>query len=378
MEDNKKPVQEKKSTSEEKKGIKLDEKSKMVRKVFCLTDGEHVIQNYKCGFAFFFIFEQNNHHNSKKRNYTCSNIIHPSGTMYITERHILWIPNIVGKNLCIPILQIKEVKKESTKLVIPNGIGVLMKDNVTSHHFGDLLKRNETFNILVHLMAHPVTLIKPLFDEEDELESIFGDGRTNGQIKEEKRIGEVSSDVHEGLSEEETRKRLSTRVNASSPIYSVNNSKYEVLDDTHQKRNTVSEKNMMDFSLKEQKYANKTVDTETTKNILRKINESKESGTASLEELQRQEKVLNNIENKLDSIDTNLSISNRQLKNIEGIKGRILNLFRRNPKQKDDEMDELMKNFRGKCNLVEIDILYKFKNDTRKLLFFSPCFLAIH
>lgn len=77
------------------------------------------------------------------------------------------------------------------------------------------------------------------------------------------------------------------------------------------------------------------VNTGASRSALQKVYEAQQMGVAGLEELARQEEVINRVNDNLDNIEYNLSKTDRHLRAIEGAGGAIANAFTRNPKKGD-------------------------------------------
>jgi len=113
------------------------------------------------------------------------------------------------------------------------------------------------------------------------------------------------------------------------------------------------------------------VDTESTKMALRLVNETRETGISTLNELSLQAEIIDNMENNLDNIHSNLDRSDKLLKGIESWGGAISNSFDKDFKKKGgpvdgkgDPIDRTLQVRKREEPALDIDILEKLSNDS--------------
>ncbi|KAF2077361.1 hypothetical protein CYY_001364 [Polysphondylium violaceum] len=112
------------------------------------------------------------------------------------------------------------------------------------------------------------------------------------------------------------------------------------------------------------------VDTESTKMALRLVNETRETGISTLNELSLQAEIIDNMENNLDNIHSNLDRSDKLLKGIESWGGAISNSFDKDFKNGNKggpanaPIDRTLQVRKREEPALDIDILEKLANDS--------------
>ena len=217
------------------------------------------------------------------------------------ENYLSWRPKIdmSAKLVIIPFSQIKEIKKQSAKLILPNGLGIYLKDG-TAHHFASFMvgKRNEAFEVINHFLANPVTFVKPN-ENQDSLQHEMEKGRI------------IPLDPNHNPPQASTNNFGNKNHGSSNHFESGRSNSFGGSNNNYGSSNHggSEKKKFGELGLEEQELAKKTVDLQTTKNIIKNLHETNTMGSHVLEELDRQSEVLNRIENNLDEMDSNLKIA---------------------------------------------------------------------
>jgi hypothetical protein len=107
------------------------------------------------------------------------------------------------------------------------------------------------------------------------------------------------------------------------------------------------------------------VDKASARNGLAKMNQAKQMGLATLEELDRQREVVHGMDQRLENMSADLKHNERHLRGIESIGGAIANKATKDKTKRNDLVYESREEriMQIQKRDAEVDVLYKFAND---------------
>lgn len=213
------------------------------------------------------------------QDYRCS--FRRAGRMYITPNYVcFWgLGNVVD---VIPFRSITNIER-APGLIFNTGINITVEGDIV-HSVGSLMRRDETFMVLQHLWKNPLSYVQLAAEQELPPET---SGGSNGGFGGFGGFGGLGGD--------------GTKNTFGSP--------FEVgLGGYDQIQNQLAK-----------------ADTQASKDALRIALEARDIGVSTLEDLEQQAKIIDNIENDIEQINANLDRGDRYIRGIETFGGAMKN-----------------------------------------------------
>lgn len=237
----------------------------------------------------------------------------------MTPNHLLFRATVGDFVRDIRLRDVEDLQKTKTGLVFDTAMSIKLKGVDERVYFGSFVTpghRNEALALAQHLLENPVSFVAQEDEEEDE-RAVVHRGAGMG---------------FEGLG---LTKSNSAPTKNSNPFGQSNNPFERTGSATTASTRHESTSSMGSGQMQIQEDARLAalVDTQTSARALQRTHEAMATGTATLEEMQRQRDVLDRTERKLDQMDSNLDSANHHLRAIESVGGAFYNKVVGGPKQ---------------------------------------------
>jgi len=254
-------------------------KTQKVRDLCNLPESETVIQDYYCSYGMSI-----------------------GGRLYITQNYVIFHCNLP---LCleqIPFRKIADIQKEKNLIGLSNSL--LIKTQEKEYSFGSFVHRDETYNLLQHLLKYP-----PSFIQLDESSHTAQSSITIAPAS--TTPGDRMS--HAGFSDVGYGKQQPARQSVPPDVLS-----------GHWGGQGASGFSASDIV---QRKKHLDVDTDLSKQVLRDALEARQMGADTLNELGRQAETIDRIERNVENVHASMDRGERHIRGIESVGGSLKNFF---------------------------------------------------
>eukprot|EP01103_Thecamoeba_quadrilineata_P011488 TRINITY_DN2755_c0_g1_i1.p1 TRINITY_DN2755_c0_g1~~TRINITY_DN2755_c0_g1_i1.p1 ORF type:complete len:497 (-),score=93.07 TRINITY_DN2755_c0_g1_i1:120-1610(-) len=287
---------------------RIRQRTDEARKIFNLVDTEVVIEDYLCSIR---------------------KAIPIAGRMYITQNYVCFSSFIGGICEVLPYRKITAIVPQ-TFMFFNSGIDIDV-DNI-KYQFANYNMREQTLNLLKYLWKHPP--------------SYLTDAPT-----------------------EPPKNNLSSSSSNDGANYGANTGGYGGYGVAGASRDF--EFNRGGAVYESQQQQELVVDVDTSLKAIEIALETKDIGQSTLEELNRQAEILDNIERDVEHIHMNLDRGDRYIRSMEGVGGAIKNIFSNNkPSHNTFEKKDHTVVLQRKPKNVDYNVLIKNPDQN-----FTPCLL---
>ncbi len=239
------------------------------------------------------------------------------GKMYITQNHIGFYASLPKCVETFPFRKVAKIEKVKVAAIL-----IVLEDG-TNYEFGSFTQRDECYAILKHLLDNP-----PAY--------MLVDTKKDVAPKSPRISGELGSVFFFFFKKK--KKKVNDGTMGTLPM------------DDEQAQAT------------EQRGK---VDKESARRGVAKMNQAKQMGVATLEELDRQREVVHGMDQRLENMTADLKHNERHLRGIESIGGAIANKATKDKTKRKDLVFESReeKIMQVQKRDAEVEVLFKFAND---------------